>query len=189
MALMGGGPSRTRELWRCCLVSLLTTGLRPHLMLHLLLAGAPDVVNTGTHMELLVFGYSFDRIVTIQRKLAWPVRKDDTHKLRRVHCFSSSCSCLRALRSCAVVAFGAVFGFASAWATYMRAYRGVVLGGWVAGWGGWVPAARPASTRTVWNKAGLDSSHGVPGRMCAHGDALSVVVPAHRARPPSSAGA
>ena len=31
--------------------------------------------------------WSSDKIGTIQRRLAWPLRKDDTHKSRRVNCF------------------------------------------------------------------------------------------------------
>ena len=38
------------------------------------------------HFRSETFGSS-DKIGTIQRRLAWPLRKDDTHKSRRVNCF------------------------------------------------------------------------------------------------------
>ena len=33
------------------------------------------------------FGYTYIKIGTIQRRLAWPLRKDDTHKSRSVNNF------------------------------------------------------------------------------------------------------
>ena len=39
---------------------------------------------------------SSDKIGTIQRRLAWPLRKDDTHKSRSVHNFLSKWCCLPA---------------------------------------------------------------------------------------------